>query len=240
MTRVDQFESVFRSATCTIFQPVQVKIDSVLFISDADGSAAEEFTARSHSFLAVLDERENLRWVTVPGSEFRTVSDLLERVDTERPGLTCTHRHLHSESWRWPYTLGEYVDVLIQATTTPVLVIPHPEQPDFQELAGRRPRSVMAMTDHLTGDHRLVNYAAYFTQLGGHLLLGHKEKIELWTGCIAGALLEAELSATVVAAGFTAFEITWRAPVFEGAPQQSSAAQFGTNGINYRAPKAGS
>ena len=175
MTRVDQFESVFRSATRTIFQPVQVEIDSVLVVSDADGSAAEEFTARSHSFLAVLDERENLRWVTVPGSEFRTVPDLLDRVETERPGLICTHRHLHSESWRWPYTLGEYVDVLTQATTTPVLVMPHPERPEFQELAGRRPRSVMAMTDHLTGDHRLVNYAAHFTQLGGHLLLGHVE-----------------------------------------------------------------
>ena len=175
MTRIDQFESVFRSATRTIFQPVQVEIDSVLVISDADGSAAEEFTARSHSFLAALDERENLRWMTVPGSEFRTVPDLLERVETERPGLICTHRHLHSESWRWPYTLGEYVDVLTQATTTPVLVMPHPERPDFQELAGRRPQSVMAMTDHLTGDHRLVNYAAHFTQLGGHLLLGHVE-----------------------------------------------------------------
>ena len=48
MTRVDQFESVFRSATRTIFQPVQVETDSVLVVSDADGSAAEEFTARSH------------------------------------------------------------------------------------------------------------------------------------------------------------------------------------------------
>jgi len=55
---------------------------------------------------------------------------------------------------------------------------------------------------------------------------------------IAGALLEAELDATVVAAGFTDFEITWRADVFKGAPQQSSAAQFGTLGINYRAKKA--
>ena len=175
MTRVDQFESVFRSATRTIFQPVQVEIDSVLVISDADGSAAEEFTARSHSFLGILDERENLRWVTVSGSEFRTVPDLLDRVENERPGLICTHRHLHSESWRWPYTLGEYVDVLTQSTTTPVLVMPHPERPEFQNLAGRHPRSVMAMTDHLTGDNRLVNYAAHFTHPGGHLLLSHVE-----------------------------------------------------------------
>jgi hypothetical protein len=41
-----------------------------------------------------------------------------------------------------------------------------------------------------------------------------------------------------VAAGFVDFEITWRAEVFAGAPQASSAAQFGTVGINFRARKA--
>jgi len=38
-------------------------------------------------------------------------------------------------------------------------------------------------------------------------------------------------------AGFEGFAITWQAPVFEGAPQSSSAAKFGTVGINYRARK---
>ena len=46
------------------------------------------------------------------------------------------------------------------------------------------------------------------------------------------------MHATVVAAGFVGFEITWRADVFSGAPQSSSAAQFGTVGINFRARKA--
>lgn len=41
-----------------------------------------------------------------------------------------------------------------------------------------------------------------------------------------------------MAAGFVGFEITWRADVFSGAPQSSSAAQFGTVGINFRARKA--
>jgi len=50
--------------------------------------------------------------------------------------------------------------------------------------------------------------------------------------------VEAELHATVVAAGFVDFEITWRADVFSGAPQASSAAKFGTLGINFRARKA--
>ena len=41
----------------------------------------------------------------------------------------------------------------------------------------------------------------------------------------------------VVMAGFVDFEITWRADVFSGAPQASSAANFGTVGINFRARK---
>ena len=40
-----------------------------------------------------------------------------------------------------------------------------------------------------------------------------------------------------MASGFVGFEITWRADVFSGAPQSSSAAQFGTVGINFRARK---
>lgn len=65
-----------------------------------------------------------------------------------------------------------------------------------------------------------------------------KRKIELWTGCIAGAILETELQAVVEQAGFVDFEITWRADVFGGAPQESSAADFGTLGVNFRALKA--
>ena len=41
-----------------------------------------------------------------------------------------------------------------------------------------------------------------------------------------------------MAAGFVDFEITWQVDVFSGAPQASSAAEFGTQGINFRARKA--
>ncbi len=41
----------------------------------------------------------------------------------------------------------------------------------------------------------------------------------------------------VEAVGFTGFEITSKLDVFSGAPQQSSAAAFGTLGITFRAAK---
>ncbi|HEV2238304.1 MAG TPA: hypothetical protein VGR57_16700 [Ktedonobacterales bacterium] len=40
-----------------------------------------------------------------------------------------------------------------------------------------------------------------------------------------------------MAAGFIGFEITWREEVYGGAPQASSAADFGTLGITFRARK---
>lgn len=39
----------------------------------------------------------------------------------------------------------------------------------------------------------------------------------------------------MIAAGFVDFAITWRGDVYQGAPQSSSAAKFGTMGINFRA-----
>ncbi len=43
-----------------------------------------------------------------------------------------------------------------------------------------------------------------------------------------------------MAAGFVGFAITWKKDVFDGAPQASSAAEFGTVGITFRARKAAS
>lgn len=40
-----------------------------------------------------------------------------------------------------------------------------------------------------------------------------------------------------VVTGFVDFEITWRKDVFDGAPQESSASDYGTLGINFRARK---
>ena len=65
-----------------------------------------------------------------------------------------------------------------------------------------------------------------------------RPQIDLLFRVLWHRLLEAELKATVVAAGFVDFEITWQADVFSGAPQASSAAEFGTQGINFRARKA--
>jgi ubiquinone/menaquinone biosynthesis C-methylase UbiE len=65
-----------------------------------------------------------------------------------------------------------------------------------------------------------------------------RDDISLWTGCIAGALMEPELDGALKAAGFT--EITFSAQrydAFSEAPQESSAAEFDTLGVNIFAAK---
>ena len=53
--------------------------------------------------------------------------------------------------------------------------LPHPENPVANEEPTTVIERVMAITDHLAGDHRLVNYAAAVTPAAGCLYLTHVE-----------------------------------------------------------------
>jgi len=170
--KIDQFESVFRAASKSVFEYKPVEIRSVLIITDLGEYEADRLGGTVRQFLRVIDG-ENVAWQVVQGGEFGAVPKLLELVEAARPDLMVTYRHLHSESWQWPYTLGEYVDVLTQVTTTPVMVLPHPEAQRASDHALQQTSRVMAMTDHLVGDHRLVNWGVRFTESEGRLYLAH-------------------------------------------------------------------
>jgi arsenite methyltransferase len=57
-----------------------------------------------------------------------------------------------------------------------------------------------------------------------------KSDVSLWTGCIAGGLLEDELASLVEGAGFRDVEVRRGVDVFGSAPQHSNAAAFGAVG----------
>lgn len=65
-----------------------------------------------------------------------------------------------------------------------------------------------------------------------------KQDVSLWTGCIAGGLLEGELRDLLASAGFTDIEVMPGGDVFAGAPQHSSAADFGTRGVGILAHRS--
>jgi SAM-dependent methyltransferase len=62
-----------------------------------------------------------------------------------------------------------------------------------------------------------------------------RQDVSLWTGCIAGGLLEGELRAVVEDAGFVDVRVVRGTDVFSGAPQHSNAAEFGTVGAGITA-----
>ncbi len=174
MTNVDQFESVFKSATKTSFAYRDFEIRKVLLVTDLEEGPAQQLTNQVRKFLTALGEDASVNWRTVQGDEFQTVKELLDLVEKEGPDLICAYRHLHSQAWRWPYSLGEELDVLTQITSSPVLILPHPKAQSLDEIL-KGTGSVMAITNHLTGDHRLVNFAAHFTEEKGTLFLTHIE-----------------------------------------------------------------
>ena len=174
MTNLDQFESVFKSADKAVYKYDRPTFDRVLLVTDLNKADAAGIADRVRSFLTVIDEA-GTRWDTLYGDDFGSVQALLENIEKLKPDLIITYRHLHSEAWKWPHSLGEYLDVMTQATSVPVMVLPHPDAQRALPHSINDTDRVMAITNHLTGDNRLVNMAVAFTELNGTCWLTHVE-----------------------------------------------------------------
>ena len=173
MTKLDVFESVFKSADKPTYDYRRIEPRQVLVVTDSSDAVAAPLLEQLRRFLSVLGD--DATWQHLAGNDFASVGQLLERVEAARPDLVVTYRHLHSQAWQWPHGLGEYLDVLTQATDVPVLVLPHPNAERTLPHAVANTDRVMAITDHLTSDARLVDYALRFTAPGGSCWLTHIE-----------------------------------------------------------------
>ena len=185
MTKVDQFESVFKAAAKPVYQHACPKIDRVLVLCDLEGEPAKAFLARVRAFLRVIDERaaKGVTWELLEGPQTDSVAELLTLVNRTQADLIVTYRNLHSAAWRYTFTLGRHLDVLAQETPVPILVVPNPRaEGDEQAFPGGAPgwdrrttETVMALTDHLSGDDALVNVAAHLVADAGTLVFAHVE-----------------------------------------------------------------
>ncbi|WP_146155637.1 hypothetical protein [Enhygromyxa salina] len=180
MSTLDHFESAFRSASKDSFTWAPPLIRKILVVTDLDAPGSAEFEAQieplltgvlAHTVAAGVSPERRV----VNGSDYTRVDELHQLVQDWGPDLLCTYRNLHSSAWSFKFSLGEFIDVLTQATSVPVLITPHPQQAQTAAHALRNTDVVMAMTDHLTGSERLVNFAAAVTQPEGKLWLSHVE-----------------------------------------------------------------
>lgn len=173
MSKVDQFESVFRSADKLIYTHREIRFSHSLLVTDLPEIEARELLEKIRGFLGVLGD--DVRWTRVSGRAVEDVGSLLELVEEEKPDFVVTYRSLFSDAWKWPYSLGAHLGVLNQVANCPILVLPHPKAGRAFDHAMKNTDRVMAMTDHLAGDDRLVRLAVHFTERDGTLVLCHVE-----------------------------------------------------------------
>ncbi len=175
MANVDQFESIFRASVKERLAYRRIEIQDILLITDLDAGEAEVFKRQVQRFLSVLGPPEKVNFFVITGEEYNTTEDILRLIDGYAVDLICSYRNLHSTAWRYPHSLGEHLDVLIQKTITPVLVVPHPRAGYASEHAMQDTRAVMVVSDFVAINHDLINYAVRLTRPSGTLFLSHVE-----------------------------------------------------------------
>ncbi len=175
MTNIDQFESVFKSADKTPFKLEKPTLKTVFVVTDLPTDEANTYHTAVGSFLECLTRECDLTWRLITAGQYDDVAQLLQLIEAESPDLICTYRNLHLAIPDFPYSLGVFVDVLTQVVTMPVLLLPSPRMLRDGKVELRSPEVVMAVTDHLTGDHHLVSQAAFFANPAGRLFLTHVE-----------------------------------------------------------------
>lgn len=184
MTNIDQFESAFKAADKPQFRYEAIPMRRVALI--AAPARFESFRAHAAAYLRQLAPETGGTVSEIVCPPDLTTEAIVQQIANHEPELVCTYRHLHGGSDTHPYSLGTHLDVLTQETRYPVLVLPDPHGdwvPTTDPLG-----CVMAITDHLTGDHHLVSMAARMVRAGGCLWLTHVEDeatLERYLGTIA-------------------------------------------------------
>lgn len=178
MENLDVFESVFRRAMRESYEYADVSVDTILLVTDLEADAFSAYEAHVKNFLRDLREPAP-KWVSLSGADYSRWEDLKGIIAGHSPSLIVTYRLLKETREETKYSLGAFLDTISQESQVPVLVLPDPASSASRE--GLKDRdSVMVVTNHLNGEHALVNSAVGFTREGGELHLCHLEDIDIF------------------------------------------------------------
>lgn len=169
---IDEFESIFKRAEREQFAFAEIPISKATIVIDGASSSAEELKRQVLQFIPRFETIES--WRVFAENDYSNVNDLLEKIDEDQTDLLVTYRLLHAKSFVPQHSLGLYLDVLTQKTSIPVLVLPGTAAKPIS-LVGKNCNRVMVVTDHISGDNRLVNYGVRLCTLGGSVWLCHTE-----------------------------------------------------------------
>lgn len=172
LEHIDEFESMFKRAEREPFLFEEIPIQSVALITDGTQAEAETLKASLVGFLPRLKTVDP--WHLIVGSEYGNVGELMDDIAERQTDLIVTYRHLQEKSLVPQHSLGVYLDVITQMTRIPVLVLPGTAAEPVS-LEGRTCGRLMVVTDHISGDSRLINYAVTMSDDQDEIWLVHVE-----------------------------------------------------------------
>jgi hypothetical protein len=170
--KIDEFESLFRSADKPTMIHDDIEIRRVLIVTDdrAGDTAAQRDAVIS--FLPTLSQNEP-DWQMLEVGVETVVPSLLSIIQELGPDLIVARRNLSDAKGGAERSLGVLLDEMLWVLSVPVIILP--DGFGASERVSSPPRTVMVATDHLTGDNRLVDYGARITPADGLLVLAHIE-----------------------------------------------------------------
>lgn len=172
MLDLDQIESQFRASVRVRPELVRPQIATALLITDLGPPEAQKLLGQVKGFLRTLGSE--VSWSVLDHTQVSATRSVLDAIETHRPDLAVTYRHLFEDDKDLPHSLGTVADMLTQTTTTPILLLPPPGRADLEKRLANTDR-VMVVTDHIVGDGSLVSWGLTLVESEGALALVHIE-----------------------------------------------------------------
>jgi len=171
--KLDQFESVFKSADMPVLSHDEKYFREILVISDQQPDVGGDYWQQLRQAWPMLD-RDNANWRSLPVDALQDAGSFVDRVENEKADLIVTQRYLAEAERGQLRGLGSLLGAVVWQTSAPVLILPCDESGRVIQRESTS-GTVVAATDHLTGDNVLVDYGVRFTPLEGRLVLAHIE-----------------------------------------------------------------
>ncbi|MBC8515060.1 universal stress protein [bacterium] len=167
--KLDQFESAFRHTERHLYEGSDVEINSLLYVTDAQGKDGRQGMADAKAFLSPSRLGGKGNWSLMDGGGWTDIESVLRGVEEGNPDVVVVPRFLKEEFIHPTHSLGVVLDVLTQAQPRPVLALPQ------RGIALPQLERVMVATDHLADNEALVDWGAAMAAPEGMLLLVHVE-----------------------------------------------------------------
>lgn len=196
MENSDVFESVFKRAVRQPYEYRQTPLKTILLVTDLEPDDTAAYENKVKRFLRGLLPSEKSQWITLHKHNYIGWVHLRAHIERRSPSLIVTYRLLQEAHKSRKFSLGSFLDTMTQYAQVPVLVLPDPESKASSRALENR-SSVLVVTNHLNGEHALVNFGALFTVNGGKLTLCHLEDQDIFNYYLAAIEKIPEISTDV-------------------------------------------